>query len=290
VRQPVATSTPSSATNVASLGSTDPQPLPTVAGFGGTVTFPRPAVTASASPKASATPAPQPTTPVAIGLTMSIVEPTDAPKFASPAKHGLFGHHTGESTGPKALVFISLMATGDVNFGSYPRFAIDVPRDLVAKYRDSAYELALFDPATKEKSYRLAVAERDYSTPVPGTHTAAPTLPPTPAPTPVPSPSLTPSPHPSGIALPGVLTPPPFPKTPEPGPTLPPERISFTGPATKLALKANRAVVFALYVIPAPSPEPSAKPAAAKPSAIPSPVPSAAPSAAASAAPSPTAS
>ncbi|MFN2460879.1 MAG: hypothetical protein ABR591_09365 [Candidatus Velthaea sp.] len=272
IQQPVPTSTPLSASNIASLSETPlgPQPLPTVAGYGGTVAFPKPAATPSSTPnpKASATGAPG---PIAIGVTAAIVEPTDAPKFTQTGgKRSLLGKKT-DSSAPKPLLFITLLSTADVTLDAYPRFAIDVPRDVVTKYREGSFGLALFDPADKAKRYRMAVAERDYATPEAAASAAA-TRAPTPAPR-LPTPAAT------GSGQPGSFTPPPL-ATAAPTPTLPPQRIAFSGTAAVLALKANRAVVFALYAIP---PQPTPSPAA---SAAPSAAPSAAASSAASSAPS----
>lgn len=280
IAAPVPTSSPVSASNIASVGadSTAPQPLPTVAGYGGTIAFPKP-VPETPNPKAKATATPS-GGPLAVGVTSAIVEPTDAPKFnpvAESRRHKIIGNHKEDPTAPKALLYITLLATGDVTFDEYPRIAIDVPRDVVTKYRDGTFGLALFDPADKAKRYRLAVAERDTSVPVATTATAKST------PTPTPTPVRSPSPLPSGMT-PGPITTP----TPAPAATLPPERITFNGTAAPLFLKENRPVVFALYAIPQPAtpkpaPSESGSPAAkstaspvAKPSGSPvaTPIPS----------------
>lgn len=265
--QPSPTASPLSASNIATLGeSTAPQPLPTIAGYGGTVAFPKPA----AAPTGKASPG-----PVAVGITAAIVEPTDAPKFeqTANAKRKLLGSKS-DPYRPKPLLFITLLATGDLTLEEYPRFAIDVPRDVVTKYREGSFGLALFDPAEKTKRYRLAVAERDVATPPP---TATPSA----SPAPKPSPTPAPKPTPSSSGAPGSFTPPPLPSA-SPTATLPPQRIAFTGPAAQLKLVANRPVVFALYAVPpqpTPSPSPSSSPApAASASATPSPPPPATPS------------
>lgn len=292
VTQPAATASPLSAANVASVGegATGPQPLPTIAGYGGSVTFAKPAVASTPNPKVS----PTPSNPTSIGITAAIVEPTDAPKFdpvTESKKHRLIGSRKENPNALKPLLFITLLATNDVTFDAYPKFEIDVPRDIVTKYREGEFALALYDPATKDKRYRLAVAERDYATPAPG---ARPALAASSAP--APTPTSTPTPRPSGLVPRGA--PAPGVAAPLPQATLPPMRVAFAGTAAPLALKANRPVVFALYAIPAtpsPAPIPSAKPSP-KPSATASVVPTSAAStgalapassAPASAAPSP---
>ena len=287
VTQPAPTASPVSATDIASVGegATGPQPLPTIAGYGGTVAFAKPASAASATPnpKVSATPS----GPIAIGITAAIVEPTDAPKFdpvAASKKHGLLGRRRPDPNALKPLLFITLLATNDVTFDTYPRFEIDVPREVVTKYRDGAFALALYDPALKDKRYRLAVAERDFSTPAPST-TQKPALSGTSTPTA--PPAATPSPRPSGSAYPGLASA-TFRPAPPAAATLPPMRIAFMGTAATLSLKANRPVVFALYAIPTlPSPAPSPLPSP-KPSSSPALNPS--PSGVSSALPSPPAS
>ncbi|GAC1428907.1 MAG: hypothetical protein NVSMB5_23520 [Candidatus Velthaea sp.] len=252
IAQPVATSTPSFSNNIASVGeSTAPQPLPAVAGYGGTVSFPKPAATASTTPNPKASPTPL-GGPLAVGITASIVEPTDAPKFnATGKKRGLLGKKDDPSA-PKPLLFISLLATGDVTFDAYPKFAIDVPREIATKYRDGSFGLALFDPSEKGKRYRLSVAERDLSTPAPGATSATAKPMPTHKPTPVPAPSGTPGPN-SGLPPPPLASP-EHARTD----TLPPQRIAFESSTANLTLHANRPVVFALYALPAqPSPSPS---------------------------------
>lgn len=272
---PVPTPTPVSASNIASVGAdeTKPQSLPTVAGYGGTITFPKPSATGSPNPKSTSTPG----GPIAVGVTAAIVQPTDAPEFnpvASARKHRLIGSRKDDPTSPKPLLFVTLLATQDITFEEYPRIAIDVPRDVVTKYRDGTFSLALFDPSDKAKRYRLAVAERDLSTPAPGSiATLKPSAAPTSTATPTARPSTSPSPGASG-----AVTPPPV-ATPAPTPTLPPERIAFYGTAATLTLKANRPVVFALYAIPqAPTPAPTATPSAGPSTAPHSPVPSLTPS------------
>jgi hypothetical protein len=270
---PVPTPTPVSASNIASVGpdETKPQPLPTVAGYGGTITFAKPSATGTPNPKATST---SNAGPIPVGVTAAIVEPTDAPQFnpvATARKHRLIGNRKDDPTSPKALLFVTLLSTQDVTFEEYPRIAIDVPRDIVTKYRDGTFGLALFDPSDKAKRYRMAVSERDLSTPAPG---SVATVKPSAAPTATPTARPSPSPGATGTAL----TPPPV-ATAAPTPTLPPERISFNGTAATLFLKANRPVVFALYAIPQPpTPAPTVAPSGAPHSPAPSPASSSLPS------------
>jgi hypothetical protein len=265
-----ATPTPSSASNVATLGDTvAPQVLPTIAGWGGTIAFPRPSPspTPAPNPKASGSPPPAMTAtpaPVSIGITSSTVEPSDAPHF-SPAA----AKHKHDPSALMPLLFVSLLATSDVTVNEYPRIALDVPRDIAAKYHNDTYALALYDPQAKTKAYALAVAERDLSSPAPGTlPTAAPTATPTAAPTTTPfglmngPPVFTPPPIGGGLGTSG----------------LPPEYVAFKATPATINFKANQPVVFALYAIPpqpSPSPSPTAKPSA---SPSPSPTPSGSPS------------
>jgi hypothetical protein len=255
VAQPTATPTPLQASSIATYGDprfAGPQPLPTIAGYGGSITFPTP--NPSTTPKGGQQ-------PVAIGITAGIVQPTDAPIFdptAEARKHNfLLGLKKADKSAPVPLFFISLVATSDVTLNELPKIAIDVPRDIVVKYRAGTFGLALFDPAKKTKQYALAVAELDLASPAPGASLA---------PLPSPSPSASPSPLPSGSPSPGPTlrpgqTPTPTP-APKPSATLPPQRIAFRNTATELQLVANRPVVFALYAIPVPKPSPSPSPAA----------------------------
>lgn len=267
IQPAAATPTPVSASNVATVGDTlTPQALPAINGWGGTIAFAKPSSPPSASPNpkstATATPgAAASISPVSIGITTSVVEPTDAPRLGSGTK----GRAKRDRNSISALFFISLLATADVTLGEYPKIAVTVPREIAATHRDDTYALALYDPEQKEKSYRLAVAERDLSSPLPGTLPAAPAA--TPVPTAVPAPT------PFGMSNgPSAFTPPPV--GPEAaGDSLPPEYVAFTATEMVLKLKANRPVVFALYAVPPqPTPSPSGSPAG-KTSASPAPSP-----------------
>jgi hypothetical protein len=251
IAQAVATPTPNSASNVATLGDTiAPQPLPQVMGFGGSITFPHPTASPSAAPNAKSTAAPadgSALTSTSVGITASTVEPSDAPPFGgnSAKRHA---KHDPNAVTP--LLFITLLATADVTLGAYPKIAVDIPREIASKHRDDTFALALFDPETKEKTYRLAVAERDLTSPPPGTY---------------PSPSPTPAATPAPTATPFGINNGPMSFTPPPVGTgigssgLPPENVAFTATAATLILKANRPVVFALYAVP-PQPSPSPSP------------------------------
>jgi hypothetical protein len=291
VAQPTATPTPLQANSIVTYGDPSiagPQPLPTIAGYGGTITLPTPG------------PSPKGQQPVAIGITAGIVQPTDAPVFdpaAEARRHSfLLGLKKADQSVPVPLFFISIVATSDVTLHELPKLAIDVPRDIVLKYRKGTFGLALFDPSKKSKHYDLAVAEMDQGASAAVTRSvlASPTpsgpplAAPSPSASPLPSPSFAPSPLPS--LRPGQTPPPNTTPVPKATPTLPPARIAFTSTAMELQLVANRPVVFALYAIPVPkpSPSPSAKPTAAahgSPGASPSPAASGSPSVATSPAP-----
>jgi hypothetical protein len=275
---PAATATPVSASNVATVGDSETmQALPAIAGWGGTIAFAKTTAAPSATPNPKATSSPADAaagagSSVSVGITASIVEPSDAPHLGSGSKHR--GKH---DTSPDGLLFISLLATSDVAFAQYPKIAVNVPREIVAKHRVDVFALALYDPE-KDKAYRLAVAERDFTSPAPGTLPSA-------TPTPTAVPTVPPGGQPNFPNGPTALTPPPVGSGLDSG-SLPPERIAFQATAATLTLRANRPTVFALYVVaPAPSPSPSPSPkstvtptaAPVAPSASPSPSPSASP-------------
>jgi hypothetical protein len=264
IAPPPATATPSSASNVATIGdNVAPQALPNILGWGGSIEFPKPSPAPAASPNPKATPtanAAATATAISIGITAGVVDPPDAPKFDTES-----AKRRGKSGGPTALFFVSLLATSDVTLSSYPKFAFEVPRDIAAKHRDDTFALALYDPGQKDKAFRLAVAERDLSSPSPGSQPVASV---TPVPTAMPTPIQ------NG---PMMLTPPPV-GAESVGDTLPPEHVAFGPTVATLALKANRPIVFALYAIqPSPSPSPSTSPSG-KTSPSPTPRSSASPS------------
>jgi hypothetical protein len=249
---PTPTPTPASASNIVTFGSTTAfQPLPSAAGYGGAIAFPVP------SPKPSGF------TEVAIGATLSVVRPADAPdlNIASKGKNGKKRERPARS-----LVYVTLLATHDITLDALPRIAIDVPREIVTVYRENEFGMALYNGGAKEGTFRLAVAELDSSSPP--TPTPNPSAPPPPttipvsasaspsaspsirpgaSPTPLPS-GVTPSPGASGVPASGA---------PAASPTLPPQRITFAGTPGVLKLTANRPVVFALYALPVATPAPS---------------------------------
>jgi hypothetical protein len=288
---PTPTPTPNSASDIVTYGSSTAfQPLPSAAGYGGAIAFTVP------SPKPSGF------SDIAVGATLSVVRPTDVPdlNLATPGKNGAKRQRPA-----RALAYITLLPTHDMTLDSYPRIAIDVPRDIVTVYRENEFGIALYNAGTKDTTFRLAVAELDTSAPPP-TPSPNPSAPPPPTAIPVSaSPTPSGSPRPSPSALPSGATPAATTSgSPVPGasPTLPPQRILFAGTATTLKLTANRPVVFAIYALPVatPSPSPGASGAAVQASPLatgsavpaagtPGPAASASPAAAASgsAAPSP---
>ena len=241
---PTPTPTPASANNIVSYGTSGEfQPLPNAAGYGGAIAFPVP------SPKLSAE--------VAIGATLSVVRPEDAPDLNLLTK----GKQGKKRERPaRALAYLSLLATHDITLETYPRIAIDVPRDIVTIYRENELGLALYNSGAKDEAFKLAVAQLDAATPPP-TPTPNPSAPPPPTAIPI-SATASPSPTPSG-ATPAAALPsarpsgPATPAGPTASPTLPPQRVVFAATAATLKLTANRAVVFALYALPVATPSPS---------------------------------
>lgn len=240
VTAPTPTASPQSASNIATVGdSTAPQPLPEVMGWTGTIAFSKPIPAPSPSPNAKSTPAAStavPGTPVSVGITAGVVEPSDAPRFGSSGKRA-------GAAAPKGLFFISLLSTADVTLGEYPKIAVDVPPDVAAKYHEQVFALALYDPESSAKVYRLAVAERDVTASAVSQPAATAT------------PSPTPSPGEAANAA-AALTPPPVGGGVGAN-VLPPDHVAFLGTAASLTLKSNRPVVFAVYAAPAPAPSPS---------------------------------
>jgi hypothetical protein len=270
---PTPTPTPNSASNIVTYGSsTSFQPLPTVGGYGGAIAFPVP------SPKPSGF------ADIAVGATLSVVRPPDIPDLNLVTK----GKKTKRERPARALAYITLLPTHDMSLDSYPRIAIDVPREIVTVYRENELGLALYNSSDKTGTFRLAAAELDTSTPPP-TPSPNPSAPPPPTSIPVsasptPSGSPRPSPSASASALPSGVTPSPGASAsggavPSASPTLPPERVLFAGTAASLKLVANRPVVFALYALPVATPAPTPRASGALIEAAPvasgSPVPAA---------------
>ena len=248
---PTPTPTPNSASNIVTYGTTTAfQPLPNAAGYGGAIAFPVP------SPKPSGF------SEVAIGATLSLVSPSDAPDL-NLEKAGK-GGGTKRGRRARALAYLTLLPTHDATLDSYPRIAIDVPRDIVTIYRENEFGIALYNAGAKDTTYRLAAAELDTASTPPPVPTAHPSAPPPPSSIPLtmsPAPGASasgvlPSPLASAASgAPGVVP------SPVGSPTLPPQRIIFAGTTASLKLTANRPVVFALYALPinTPAPSPSAK-------------------------------
>ncbi len=276
---PTPTPTPNSASNIVTYGSsTSFQPLPTVGGYGGAIAFPVP------SPKPSGF------ADIAVGATLSVVRPPDIPDLNLVTK----GKKTKRERPARALAYITLLPTHDMTLESYPRIAIDVPRDVVTTYRENELGLALYNASSKEGTFRLAAAELDMSSPPP-TASPNPSAPPPPTAIPVsasPTPSGSPRPSASPTVLPSGVTPSPGATgsgaaVPSASPTLPPERIVFAGTAATLKLVANRPVVFALYALPVATPAPTPRASGAIIEAAPAAPASAAPASAAPASAAP---
>jgi len=255
---PTPTPTPNSASNILTFGSSSAfQPLPSAGGYGGAIAFPIP------SPKPSGF------TDIAVGATISVVRPSDVPdlNLASKGKKG----GSKRERPARQLVYITLLPTHDMTLESYPRIAIDVPRDIVTVYRENEFGIAMYNAGTKDTTFRLAVAELDTASPPP-TPTPNPSAPPPPTTIPVSASavpsgarpanaSASPGPAVSGVTPAATAS---GSAAPAASPTLPPQRITFAGTAATLKLTANRAVTFALYALPiaTPSPNPRASGAA----------------------------
>jgi hypothetical protein len=266
---PTPSPTPNSASAIVTYGDTDAfQTMPTVEGYGGAIAFPVP------SPKPSGFEA------VPVGVTVGVLSPSDTPDL-NLATAGT--HPVKRERRARALVYISLLATRDITLSSFPRIAVDVPRDIVTTFKEDEIQLALYNGGTKDKTYRLAVAEHDLASPPP-TPTPRPgaPLPPTPIPglpalpsavpgvpappsagpsgsfpppgSPLPLGGTPPPGGPGGVPLPGASA------GPSPSPTLPPQRIVFAATATSLKLAANVPLVFAVYAYPKPEATPSPHP------------------------------
>ncbi len=243
------------------------QNLPEVGGYSGAIALPTapPPGTATAAPAAkgkrgkgnpSPEAAPTPES-IAIGASLSTVKPEDGPDLNFESGKGK-KKRTREKPA-RALVYVKLLPTHDITLDSYPRIALDVPREIAAQYRDGEFGLALWNAGEKESKYRLAVAERDSASP-------PPIVRPSTAPRPVATASTSPSPvasgspgaRPSGSGVPGQIGGPNGP-VPQASATLPPQRILFAGTAAPLKLVANRPLIFALYALPHPSATPGAQ-------------------------------
>ena len=252
---PTPSPTPAAANNIVTCCATTAfQPLASAAGYGGAIAFPVP------SPK------PSNYADVAIGATISVTLPTDTPDLNLLTK----GKKAQKRSRPaRSLVYVTLLATHDVSLDSYPRIAIDVPRDIVTTYRENEFGLALYNAGTKDTAFKLAVSELDTVATPPPTPSPNPKAPGAPTPIPlsasaVPSGSVTATPS----ALPSGVTPAPGTSgapgaiAPSASPTLPPQRITFAGTAMPIKLYANRPVTFALYALPIATPSPSPSPKA----------------------------
>jgi hypothetical protein len=253
---PTPSPTPNSASNIVTYGSSTAfQPLPSAGGYGGAIAFPAPS------------PRPSGFTDIAVGATISVIRPTDAPdlNLVGRGKKGKKRERPARS-----LVYVTLLPTHDMTLETYPRIAIDVPRDIVTVYRENEFGIALYNAGTKDTAFRLAVAELDTATPPPPP-TPKPSAPPPPTAIPVsasaapsgaptatasPAPSVSSAP-PAASGVPSARTAPTRSAAPGPSVTLPPQRIVFAGTAATLKLIANRPVVFALYALPVATPPPS---------------------------------
>ena len=261
--------------------STSFQALTEVGGYGGSIAFPKapeptlPPAAKNKTPKKDASPEPSPTAvAVAIGVTLSIVKPQDGPDLNFESGKGK--RKKSREHPARALAYITLLPTHDATLESYPRIALDIPRDIASQYRDGEFGLALWNSGEKDGKYRLAVAEIDAAaTPPPlptrapaavaspgslakpGASTAPSTAPGTLLSTPKPGISAAPgSPVPGASGNPGVAG---VGGAPSAAPTLPPQRLVFAGTATPLKLVANRPAIFALYALPHPSATPAPK-------------------------------
>ena len=161
--------------------STAFQALPEVGGYGGAIAFPKaPEPTAApakndknknASPAAAPTPV-----AIAIGVTLSIAKPQDGPDLNFQSGKGK--RKKSREHPARALAYVTLLPTHDATLESYPRFALDVPREIASQYRDGEFGLALWNAGEKDARYRLAVAELDtVSTPPPAVTRAVAALP-----------------------------------------------------------------------------------------------------------------
>lgn len=269
-----ASPTPSSTSTILTYGdSVDFQSLAEIGGYSASVAFPKAAEPtrapqAAGKGKSDATPAPAPTpVSIAVGATLSIVKPEDGPDLNFESGKGRHKHSREHPA--RALAYITLLPTHDMTLASYPRIALDIPRETASQYRDGEFGLALWNSGEKDSKYRLAVAELDTtSTPPPLLERAIETAV---SPEPVKTMSVkhavaTPPGSPNPLASPSTTPEPNVTAAPSAAPTLPPARIVFAGTATTLKLVANRPAVFALYALPHPAAGTTAPSSASKPS------------------------
>jgi hypothetical protein len=276
---------PSQSSVIVTYGeSTAFQQLPEVGGYGGAIAFPKAAdpTVAPASKnkgKKDASPEPAPTAvAVSIGATLSIVKPQDGPDLNFVSGKGK--RKKSREAPARALAYVTLLPTHDATLESYPRFELDIPREVASQYRDGEFGLAMWNSGEKDSRYRLAVAELDTAATPPPLRVPAsvPSSAASPGASAKPGSSAAPSqppgsvistPRPGTSGPPVVLGPNGAPVSPGPGgltgaaataaPTLPPARLLFSGTAATLKLVANRPAVFALYALPHPSSTPIPK-------------------------------
>ena len=213
------------------------QPLPNVAGYGGAIAFPVP------SPKPSGF------ADVAVGATLSIVSPERRARSQPRDAKGKKGKKRERPA--RALVYLTLLPTHDMTLESYPRIAIDVPRDIVDDLSRERIRTRDLQRGHQRHDVPLGRRRTRHARRPPPTPTPNPSAPPPPdrdsgqrSPTPSPSP---------GASAHRVRRQPPLPSGVTAGPatsgsaasvaspTLPPQRITFAGTAAPLKLTANRA-------------------------------------------------
>ena len=269
--------TPNSSSTILTYGeSVEFQTLPEIGGYSASIAFPKASEPAKATQTAKGTPAPAPTpVSIAVGATLSVVKPDDGPDLNFESGKGR--HKRTREHPARALAYITLLPTHDMVLESYPRIALDIPRETASQYRDGEFGLALWNAGEKDAKYRLAVAELDTAaTPPPLVPTGVPTAtarakasasnpPASPASSSASRFSLAPMPPAGPSATPDANAS----AMPSASPTLPPARIVFAPTAATLKLVANRPAVFALYALPHPAsataaPTPAASKAPAK--------------------------
>src|SRR5579875_1896207 len=163
-----ASAAPVSSNAVLTYGaSTAFQELPEVGGFSGAIAFPKEPEPTPAPAKKGQTPAPAGAAEdIAIGATLYVKKPEDGPDLNF--EKGKGRHKKSREHPARALAWIELLPTHDATLPSYPRIAIDVPREVASEYRDGEFGVGLWNSGEKDSAYRLAVAELDQtSTPPP---------------------------------------------------------------------------------------------------------------------------